>query len=361
MLVKSNMKVLFMPNNVSGVNFWRMFQFWEKMRSKGIDAHIHRYETNNASLPSWETEFYQSQTLREEIYQALMNCDVAVMGYAHNPALISLTEMFRKDFKKKIWCEIDDDVISVPAYNPAYKMGNRPGTHFEKTAMSHMRVANGIITSTDFLKDQYIRFNKNIETIPNCIDTTKWNISKKIKKTKNLTIGWVGGGNHDEDLKIMCDVIPILLKKYRYIEFKFVHGMPTYLRDIDKRVKWINEWSAIDKYPSFVAKQGFDIGIAPLTYNKFNMSKSNLRWLEYSALGIPCVASSIVPYEKSIQNGKTGLLADTAEEWIGHLSHLIESESARFEIGDNAFKEVSNHYNLDDVTDKYIKVLRDNR
>jgi glycosyltransferase involved in cell wall biosynthesis len=195
--------------------------------------------------------------------------------------------------------------------------------------------------------------------MPNCIDFNKWDYRKSKKHENKVVIGWIGGGNHEEDLRIMTEVIPPILSKYKNVEFKFVHGVPTYLRNFDKRVKHTLDWSDIDKYPDFVASQSFDIGIAPLVYNKFNMSKSNLRWLEYSALKVPTVATRIEPYTNSIEHGKTGYLADTVDEWIESLSGLIEDGQKRKQIGVNAYISVQENYNLDKVTHSYIETLKE--
>ena len=42
----------------------------------------------------------------------------------------------------------------------------------------------------------------------------------------------------------------------------------------------------------------FDIGVAPLAYNVFNRSKSDIKVLEYASLGIPAVASDVRPVRR---------------------------------------------------------------
>jgi glycosyltransferase involved in cell wall biosynthesis len=68
----------------------------------------------------------------------------------------------------------------------------------------------------------------------------------------------------------------------------------------------------------------------------FNHAKSEIKFSEASALGVPTVASNIKPYSPVIEHGKTGFLAKTEKEWIDSLSKLIEDEKLRKEVGANA-------------------------
>jgi glycosyltransferase involved in cell wall biosynthesis len=351
------MRVLFLPTNVGGVAFWRMYQFFRKMKEKGVDAFIYNYKENANLVGEWEHRFAYDENTRSEIYGILKHSDVGVVQYIHLPIILAVLLMFQDKFHKKFLAEIDDEVIDTPAYNPAYKGGWVPGNPFEKVVIEHLRSSNGIITSTDFLKSYYAMFNKNIHTMPNCIDFGKWGTNRKRHDNK-VRIGWIGGGNHDEDLRIMLEVIPAITSKHTNVEFYFVHGVPDYLKNL-KGVQYNTGWRDISKYPDYVASWGFDIGLAPLEINKFNNCKSNLRWLEYSALKIPTVATKIEPYEKSIVHGQTGFLCETAQDWIDNLSMLIDSQKDRRDIGNRAFDDIHSRFNLDTVTDDYIKTLKE--
>lgn len=350
------MKVLFLANNVAGVVFWRMKQFSDTMKKKGEDTFLYGYNPKESSqIAEWERAFEKDVRYRDAIYTLLQKADITVMQYGHMHFIPPLVNMFQSEFKKRILCEIDDEIIDTPSYNPAFKGGWTPGNEYEKNVIDHMRYSNGVITSTDFLRDYYKQFNKAIFTMPNCIDFEKWKPIKK--KSKKVRVGWIGGGNHEEDLRDLVDVIPEVLKRCKNVEFYFVHGVPSYLKGI-KGVKHNLTWVSIDEYPAHVASMGFDIGLAPLAFNKFNMAKSNLRWLEYSSLGIPTVATDIEPYAKSIEQGKTGYVCTTKEDWISSICELVDDEKKRDMVGEGAMQEVFEKFNLDTVADKYIKTLR---
>jgi hypothetical protein len=67
------------------------------------------------------------------------------------------------------------------------------------------------------------------------------------------------------------------------------------------------------------------VGIAPLLDTPFNRCKSNLKLLEYGAVGLPTIASNVTPYKDS-----PGLLIRKArsKDWLRALRQF-EDEDAR--------------------------------
>ena len=77
-----------------------------------------------------------------------------------------------------------------------------------------------------------------------------------------------------------------------------------------------------------------DIVLAPLELgNIFCRAKSEIKFVEAGALGLPVVASAIDPYRDSITHGKNGFLVSTEKEWFQALSSLIEEPSLRARVG----------------------------
>jgi glycosyltransferase involved in cell wall biosynthesis len=80
-------------------------------------------------------------------------------------------------------------------------------------------------------------------------------------------------------------------------------------------------------YPRFVEwlrSEGgrWDAAVGPLLDTPFNASKSDLKFLEYSALGLPGVYSD-VPAFSTVEDGVSGLLAaNTVESWASALARL---------------------------------------
>lgn len=359
---KDFFKVFFNWTMNSGVVYYRMINFAKFMRrQKGVQVAYSKFDPNNQMIVEWESKMAEGGEVMTKIIKdmdMLMDvADISVWQLAHEKISYSLFRAYRDKFNKKksILMEADDFYFGVNPENIGAD-SYRPNSNLEYYAEMQFRNANGVIVSTPYLKEQYEKYNPCIHVIPNSIDFEAWNFKKKANNGK-VRIGFSGGGAHVYDLKVMAKVIPIILDMHKNAEFMFLGFMPEYI-STGRRVRHIHKWYGIDQYPAELNKLGFDIGIAPLRDNQFNRGKSNLRWLEYSALGIPTVASPVRPFTDSIISHKTGLFAQEVDEWVDCLDLLINDEDLRKSIGDNANDAVRKDYNASTIAVKYLDLLK---
>lgn len=87
----------------------------------------------------------------------------------------------------------------------------------------------------------------------------------------------------------------------------------------------------------------FDIGLAPLEDTIFTRSKSYIKALEYSALGIPVIASDVGPYREFVDDGVTGFLVRRESEWIDRIRLLVEDADLRERMGAAAREKARKH------------------
>jgi Glycosyltransferase len=149
-----------------------------------------------------------------------------------------------------------------------------------------------------------------------------------------------------------------VLEKHKNVTFKILHGIPDFFKN-HKKIKLYKAFKPVTKYPQWVVRQGFDIGVAPLVDNNFNRGKSNLRWLEYSAMKVPTVASPLPHFTQSIRHGETGFIANTPEQWEHYLTLLINDAEKRKQIGQNAYDEVKNNWSLKSLGEKYETAIKE--
>ena len=124
-----------------------------------------------------------------------------------------------------------------------------------------------------------------------------------------------------------------------------------------------SEWIDINQedYASFAeyfSDQDPDIFIAPLQDNEFNHCKSSLKYLEYSALGVPGVYSQLPPYEFVVEHGVNGFLAESEADWVKYLTQLIEEPGLRTEIGTAAQNTIIEDWLLSKNYDEWSEALQ---
>lgn len=206
--------------------------------------------------------------------------------------------------------------------------------------------ADGVIVTTDALKDQLSEYNPQIFVVPNVLDERLFPPDTiKIADKEKITIGYMGTNTHDSDLKMIIPVIQQAMQSYPgRIQFQ-VLGVTTKeetIRDLvalPAKVVSINPFFVTyDKFvPWFQGNIYWDIGLCPLLDTPFNRCKSDIKYLDYGAAGISGVYSRVPAYESTVQHLETGYLAEnTVEAWVEGVRQLVEDVDLRRQIAVNA-------------------------
>lgn len=358
-----DIKTLWIPCMNSGVTYWRMYlPCLAGIRNRTIDGRLLWWQKDLNTNHPWQTDVTSNQfraRILGELEAGIRIADVAVMGLTHTMAGLTTMMGLRECYGKPVVVEADDNVLSCPTYNPASAF-YKPDSPIRKIAVAQLREADAVIVSTPYLKEVYSEFNDHIYVVPNSIDFEVWGKASRKHNKGKITIGWMGGATHEADLEIAIPAIKELTAKYPQVEFYFLHGASKAIRGI-KGVRINNKFARIDQYAKYVAAAGFDIGMAPLVDNAFNRAKSNLRWLEYSALGIPCVASNVGHFAETIHDGSDGMLCDTPDDFTNALESLVVDKCKRRMMGAEAKERVFKDFNIDRTSAKYGEILKEIR
>ena len=344
------------PTLNMGCVYYRMQQFVEEMRRLGHEVAYSYHPPDYTGTCQWEHKI--DQKFIDKIEALIDVADIAIFQPTHTPQALAVVGGMKEHLGKPILAEYDDDIFAVPSYNLSYR-STGPGSDSEWFNKCQLVESDGLIVSTEYLKQRYARLNKKIYVIPNAINFNLWDNAKRGREHKRIHIGWVGGASHSEDLRLVKNALYRILDKHKNVEVYFhMGGLPEKWMLGKPRFHARHRWFTIDKYHQGFAKYNFDIGIAPLRDTEFNRAKSNLRFLEFAALHIPVVCSRVQPYVCDTEHRKTRLLATEPDEWYHCLDFLIRNEKVRREIGEAAHRFVKKKYNIRRMTKKYLKALK---
>src|SRR5208283_637802 len=180
---------------------------------------------------------------------------------------------------------------------------------------TYMRSCDYVTVTTATLQEYYKDINPKITVIPNAVDMAMYAAIRKKKEDyqkDNIVLGWAGSSTHYKDLQIVAPVLKNILVKYPNVTL-LIAGFPDcpLFTDIpvDRIIKvpWLH--NVLD-YIDSIGK--IDIGICPLVDSTFNSRKSNIKYLEYSAAGIPSIVSDVPAYQTAVKHKKTGELVKPA-------------------------------------------------
>jgi len=269
-------------------------------------------------------------------------------------------------FKQKVVVDIDDFYEGLTESNVAYHTTN-PEKNENVNREHYWRIieaADYLITSTQFLYDFYTKEKgfTNVFLVRNAIDIDRWN--KRNDHARGLpTIGWVGATPwRSGDLETLNHWFGSFLEKNHlgfhhsgHIEAKNIPTAMQQLGVLPSTKVTKQERLPLSKYPQLFRK--FDIGIVPLNNIPFNHAKSTIKGLEYTAAGIPFVASYSPEYAFLKSQG-IGRVANNAQEWQKHLEELLDPKVRKEEIEKN-YENVKSIYSVQKMAKNWNEVMED--
>jgi hypothetical protein len=248
---------------------------------------------------------------------------------------------------KPVLYDLDDLLVEIPDQHS--HSGDYIG---ELLAMLYAILEADVVTaSSSPLVDYLSELNPNTKLVNNYLNDQLWAmVEPKVSGSddQKITIGYMGGQTHKADLAEVADPLLTLSEKYTdRLEFRFwgVQPPPELLNS--PSTEWINlNQEDYAEFARFFTQQDCDVLIAPLEDNEFNQSKSSLKFLEYSTLGVPGVYSKLPPYEAIVEHGDNGYLASSPQDWEKYLSKLIENPSLRNKLAVQAQQTVKDQWLL---------------
>lgn len=233
--------------------------------------------------------------------------------------------------------EIDDIVFyeDIPKYNKF--RGAFEDDEIRKATTEMMAMADEITVTCDFMKDYYEEKtgNSNITVIPNYppqfwLDkydesVTERNYNKRKRKPRVL---YPGSGAHfdvdnvvnqQDDFGHVVDVVRKTVNKYQWV---FVGAFPGRIRDLVRSGKVeFYPWLPLYDYPKLIQKVKPNVMVAPLANNTFNCAKSDLKFIEGCALGVPSICQDMCTYENAFLKFKTG------DEMVDQIDHVMKDKN----------------------------------
>jgi glycosyltransferase involved in cell wall biosynthesis len=282
----------------------------------------------------------------------LASYDVVVLQRQHGLAWCNAIAELRRRGTRVLF-EIDDDVHGA-ADAPYEGTANGLDAAALRALEQAMSACDGLICATEHLAARYRRFNDEIWVCANGIDLGRYALSRTPRET--VTIGWAGGSGHRAAMAPWIGEVAQLLAERPATCFMTV-GAEDFASALAERfgaARCIGlPWGPIETYPA--AMSSFDIALAPVAPTASFRAKSDLRWLEASALGVPTVADPAL--YGSIEDGVTGLHAATPAQARAAIMALVDDEELRRRIGAAARAHVREHRCIDAVAPQWASAL----
>lgn len=330
-------KILVIMEGMTGVTYHRLAMPFAYIKEKD----------------GFQIDFAITEPQIKELKSTIHKYDIVVMS-RHLSDMSLLDDI--KAHNIKLIVDIDD-YWNIPKHNLAYQFYKEFG---KKAVLRCLNEADMVWTTTHQLTHKVSEINSNVHILPNYIDTNEaqW----KLKSEHPLTIGYVGGATHIEDLKLIRGKMGKICKKYNcrflfggYVPLDPISMEMEYIITDSKHSRpdwfWFIESTNVLNYGKFYSHM--DVMIAPLVYNNFNQYKSELKILEAAAYELPIVCSNVQPYTNHKDN--PGVVFVDGDNWSDAIGYAIEHREV---LGINNADFCNVHHNIDTINYKRINLLR---
>ena len=264
----------------------------------------------------------------------------------------------------KMMFDIDDDLLDKQGLMDRNFKGDIDETRSKVEWL--VTNADAVAVSTPHLSNVMAKYNRRVLVIPNYLDAELWHLNgdrplpeAAFRRADDyITIGYVGTPTHDKDLAIIAPAV-------RRIEQEFGTRVRVEVIGAFGKMPLFGHKIALPKeneYPNFVEwlfkRIHWDIGVIPLAADKFNQSKSNLKFLECAALGMALIVSDAPAYQDVAVDGDNCLVTGNSdEEWYRALRKLIVDRDLRLSLENRARQLVAAKHTVERNQELYMELL----
>jgi hypothetical protein len=224
--------------------------------------------------------------------------------------------------------ELDDDLVTPPARERL--TGTYPLDRLDALA-TLAQAADGIVVSTAHLAGLMRAFapEAEVSVVENRLDARLWFTAvDDARPALSRRPVYIGTSTHGADLALL-EGLPELVSQNlgRQITFDVVGITSGRLPEGFRRVT--NPRPPYGEFVPWLRRQAsrWNVGLAPLAADPFNNSKSDLKLLEYAALGLATVASARGPYAGAQALAMT--VDDDVRSWALAVTSLLRADRWR--------------------------------
>lgn len=220
-----------------------------------------------------------------------------------------------------------------------------------KSYRSMMQMCDVVTVSTPFLQEKASLIHDNVFLLRNALSDRYLDVSSLVFREKSnrhnssVTLAYLSGSKtHDRDFAIVAPALERLMTENEHINFMLVgplNGADAFTKFGERFIR--REFVEYDRFPNLFHE--IDINLVPLdAHLDFCQAKSELKFIEAGACGVPTVATATTTHKDVMVHGKNGLLVDADEDWYSTLKRAVENPEDLRTMGHQARQLVLEQY-----------------
>ena len=256
---------------------------------------------------------------------------------------------------------IDDDFWSL---DKATELGRFYGHPFIRKALAYaIRQSFVTLASTSYLAAKLARFEADIRVMTPHVHPYLLEDRARLGergrgrgRKRGIRLGFASNISRLDDLSFLLPELENLLRQNPDWEIDFVGVTP----DINWSGGNVNFLPHQDNYYAYVdliRERKWDIVLSPLRDTESARSKTNNKYREFAAMGVPGVFSGVGAYNEVV-DGELGIVVEnTAQAWRAGILRLAGDAELRRSIARHAKADVRTKYALGRVVEEWAGIL----
>ncbi len=226
--------------------------------------------------------------------------------------------------RSKVIFDFDDALYTRESHDINHK--KELSKHTIKKLNYTLKKSTLIFAGSNDLVDYAKQYNSSVHLIPTAYGKQ---IAAPVRPILfgEIKIGWIGNNANLSYLPIIDEATHYLQLKYPAVTFSIMCDRPP---EGLKTIWHLTEWSSAAENNWL---QSIDIGIMPLSDDRWSRGKCAFKLIQYMAHGKPVVASNVGANKSTVSHTINGYLAGNSEEWISGLEQLILNRDVRINMG----------------------------
>ncbi len=261
------------------------------------------------------------------------------------------TCIYKRSIKKALKRLKWENPVNVVAYNPIFGeslvgklpekaniyycydgyIKDRRGLRAWEADLRYSRLTDGIIVTSDYLKEQKLPYNSKVATVKNGVDFELFNQAAKTNTTseQRKKIGYIGSIDQRFDL----ETVEFSVRNLPEFDFEFIGDVRNQeVKDVLEKFSNVSFLPPVKPYEVPEILRHCDVGIIPYLCTEINKNVYPLKINEYLAVGVPVVITNFanlpefadyVSFASSKEQFKNALLTETETDSLEKINQRI--------------------------------------